>query len=271
MQLRTSVFFAALLLAASQAGAQQALEVLPLKYRSAEHVLPALRPLLEPGGTLTGQSTQLIVRASPANVAEIRRALESIDQAPRRLLISVRFDSAGEDSRRVLQARGGVSVNTRDRPAGRGDLELRAGELSARSEEQLEQRIQVIEGGTAFISTGESRPLPQRQVIRTPGGTMVQDTTVVQDIATGFEVTPRMSGGGVHLDIAPRRETPCPRPGSVEGHHAATSVYAPLGEWVELAANVAHAGREERGVLSRDRTRASATRRIWVRVEEIRH
>src|SRR5687768_14394929 len=36
--------------------AQNALEIITLRHRTAEQVLPALRPLLEPGATLTGQS-----------------------------------------------------------------------------------------------------------------------------------------------------------------------------------------------------------------------
>ena len=52
--------------------AQQALEIIPLRHRTVEQVLPVLRPLLEPGGTLSGSRGQLILRASPANLAEIR-------------------------------------------------------------------------------------------------------------------------------------------------------------------------------------------------------
>ncbi|HEY9530001.1 MAG TPA: secretin N-terminal domain-containing protein, partial [Burkholderiales bacterium] len=62
------------------AAAQQALEIIPLRYRTAEQVLPVLRPLLETGATLTGQRNQLIVRTSSANLAELRQALEAIDR-----------------------------------------------------------------------------------------------------------------------------------------------------------------------------------------------
>ncbi len=39
--------------------------------------------LLEPGGVLSGQSNQLIVRTSPRNLAEIRAALDAIDTPAR--------------------------------------------------------------------------------------------------------------------------------------------------------------------------------------------
>ena len=49
------------------ARAQQEMEVIPLRHRTVEQVLPTLRPLLEPGGALSGMNDQLILRASRKN------------------------------------------------------------------------------------------------------------------------------------------------------------------------------------------------------------
>ena len=67
--------------------AQQSLEIIPLRHRTVEQVLPVLQPLVEPGGTLSGSRGQLIVRASPGNLAEIRRALDAIDRVDQRLQV----------------------------------------------------------------------------------------------------------------------------------------------------------------------------------------
>src|SRR5438309_9824061 len=96
--------FAVLMLVASAAMAQNALEIITLRHRTAEQVLPSLRPLLEPGATLSGQGNQLFVRASPANISDLRLALEVLDQRQRRLLISVRLDDAGDIADRSLGA-----------------------------------------------------------------------------------------------------------------------------------------------------------------------
>src|SRR5687767_2855293 len=89
--------------------AQGALEIISLRHRTAEQVLPALRPLLEPGATLTGHGAQLIVRTSPANLADLRRALDAIDRPARRLQISVRMDGALERSAQEIEASGRIS------------------------------------------------------------------------------------------------------------------------------------------------------------------
>jgi Bacterial type II/III secretion system short domain len=232
--------------------AQGSLEVIDLRHATAEQVLPALRPLLEPGGVLTGQRGQLIVRTSARNLAELRRALEILDVPARRLVISVRFEGAGAARESALGAEARVSS--------RGSrIELRAGDSRSAAGERIDQRVQVLEGGRARIATGSSRPLQLR------------DGVVIQDIATGFEVIPRLAGDSVLLEIAPQRESVgAVTRGSVQVQRASSTVRARLGEWVELAGIDERAEREERGVLSREREAGSSDRRIWVRVDEVR-
>ena len=124
--------------------AQQSLEVISLRYRTADQVLETLRPLIEPGGTLTGQGNQLIVRVSPANLAEIRRALDAIDRPQRRLQVSVRFDDAMQSSRRELEASGSVS--------NRGvRIEGSARDSQRSADGRVDQRVQTMDGGRAVI------------------------------------------------------------------------------------------------------------------------
>ena len=80
----------ALVLLAGAAYAQQQLEIINLKSRTADQVLPQLRSFVEPGGTLSGMNNQIFIRASDANRRPIKELLAAIDRPPRRLLISVR-------------------------------------------------------------------------------------------------------------------------------------------------------------------------------------
>lgn len=252
---------AALAGVALQSTAQHALEIIPLRHTTVEQVLPVLRPLLEPGATLTGQQNQLIVRASPANVAELRRALEAIDRPSRRLQILVRFDDSADAARQGIEASGRIG--------NRGsDLELRAQDSRSSREERVDQRVRVLEGGRAYIASGQSRPVMQRQRIQTPAGVIAQDTFAVQEAVTGFEVVPRLSGDRVFLDIAPQRQN-FDTQGNVQGQRITSSVSGRLGEWFELGAIGASASRDERGLASASRSRSSEARRVWVKVEEV--
>jgi hypothetical protein len=230
---RKLLLLPALALAAAQALAQHALEIIPLRYRTVDQVLPTLRPLLEPGGTLTGQSGQLIVRASPANLAEIRQALAAIDRPLRRLQISVRFDDAGSAAREELGASGRIgNRGTR--------VEVRGRDERASFNERVDQTIQVLEGGRASIMAGNAIPLP--------GG--------VWETSTGFEAVPRIAGERVLVEIVPQKESFDRR------QSMATTLSARLGEWFEVGGAASSAAR--RGLDSFE------TRRVWLKVEELR-
>lgn len=148
--------------------AAQALEIIPLRHRTADQVLPALQPLLEPGGTLSAHGNQLIVRTSPENLAELRRALEAVDRPARRLQISVRYEGVASGARREL----GASASVDNRGA---RVVVTGQDTGGTISERVDQRLLVLDGAPAMIS--------------------------------GFEVVPRAAGSQVTLDIATRRET----------------------------------------------------------------
>lgn len=259
------LLLATLLAALALSALGQALEIIPLRHRTVDQVLPVLRPMLEPGGALSGQGNQLFVRTSPANLAQLRSVLEAIDQPARRLMVSVRFDQSEQRARSGIE--GDVRISTR----GDSGARVRIEDSRSASDERVDQRIQVMEGGRAFISTGESRPLPQRQVVRTPGGTVVTDTVVLQEASTGFDVVPRLSGSTVFLDIAPQRQVFAPGGGgAIQSQQAASTVSGRLGEWIELGGVDISGGRQDAGVLSSRTSTATGGRRLWIRVEELR-
>jgi type II secretory pathway component GspD/PulD (secretin) len=242
---------------------QGSLEVIELRHRTADQVLPELRPLLAPGAVLTGQRNQLIVRTSPDNLAELRRALEALDRPARRLVISVRFDDAASDERSAIEARGVLSTQG-------ARASLHAQDARSSVTERVDQRVQVLEGGRARIATGQSRPLRQAEVLGTPGTPVSRQSVVIQELVTGVEVIPRLAGDTVILDIAPQRETPGAIPGSVQGIGAATTSRGRLGEWFELAGVSGERAASARGIAASARERSTESRRIWVRVDEVR-
>jgi hypothetical protein len=249
--------------AALQAQAQYALEIIPLRHRTAEQVIPALQPLLEPGATLGGQSGQLFVRASPANLAELRRALDAIDVPARRLQILVRFEGGADAASREVSGSGFLSNQG-------SHIELRAGDARTGETERIDQRVQVIDGGQAWIATGQSRPVPQRQLIQTPAGVVSQETFVVQQAQSGFAVIPRVTGQTVVMEIAPQREALGPS-GTMQSQRVAATASGRLGEWFELGALGAGSASDQRGVGTSARQQTTDSRRVWVKVEELRN
>ena len=280
-----------LALGAMPARAEAALEVIPLHYRTAEEVIPVLRPMLAPEGTLSGFKGQLIVRTTPENLAEIKRILASLDSAPRQLLITVRQDADLDRQRStagVSGSVGGENARVTVPPASRerygGSVVLREGdnriqahvlESGSAGTDRNTQTLRVMEGREAFIRTGQSVPVRGRQVTRTVvGGQVVEqvvDTTQYRDVTTGFYVRARVSGDRVVLEVSPQRETLSQDiRGGVNVQRVVTTVSGRLGEWMELGGVGQTATAEQSVLLGRASSATRDDRRVLIKVEEIR-
>lgn len=241
------------------AQAQERLEVIPLHWRSAEQVIPLVKPLVGPDGVVTGMQNKLIVRTTPERLAQIRQLIASLDSAPRRLLITVRMGGTASGD----EAGGAVSGTVG--PGGR--VEARVWSSRDQTERRDEQRIQVLEGNRAFIRTGVSVPYRTQVVTRDAWGrTVVQESTDFRDVDTGFDVVPRLAGDQVLLDIHPRRSRLVDGQG-VAVEAAATTVSGRLGEWIELGGVTAGAVGDGRGIAYATRGREAREARIAVKVE----
>lgn len=246
--------------------AAQQMEIVELRSRTVDEVLPVLLPLVEPGGTLTGMNNQLFIKASAGNRAEIKRALAALDRPQRRLIIRVATDLQGESANSGARASGQVTLGST-----RG-ADVRASVWDTRSgrNEQAGQMVQTVDGGRAFIRVGRSLAVPMRQVIVGPGGAIINETVVQRDIGSGFYAQPRVNGERVTLEISQQAERPDYRsPGGVAGQHLATTVTGRLGEWIELGGSGRQAASREDGSFSVGTTNARESRAIWLKVEEV--
>ena len=278
---------ALLLLLPLLAIAQQEMEIIPLKNRTVDQVMPVIRPLVEPGGALSGMNNQLILRASRKNRDEIKQALAALDTPARQLVIRVTqnrdavmnrsgaeaFGSVGNDHVRVTQSPTGVAAGGGTVVIKQGSSAVGAQVVETRSTRTASaaQSVQVVEGGRAFINVGQSIPLPMQQVVLGPGGAIVTNTTVYRDIVQGFYAEPRLAGDRVMLEISPQFDTPGNAGyGSVNTQRVSTSVSGRLGEWIELGASGHQAMVHERGGISLSTGEIRDNRSIWLLVEEIR-
>lgn len=231
------------------ASAHADVEIITLRHRTLDEVIPVLRPLLEKNGSISGTNDKLVIRASRANIAELRKVVASIDVAPRRLVIHVRQDSGGG-------------------PDGR-DSGARVYDSRSASEVRVEQRIQALEGTAATIQIGLSIPVTTRTVTQGPGGAIVSDSVAYRDVTTGFEVVPRIAGERVVLDISPRRDTPASG-GAINVQRLASTASGRLGEWFELGRSGPGESRQGEGVVAGTSALRQDVRRVWVKVEELK-
>jgi type II secretory pathway component GspD/PulD (secretin) len=266
------------------------LEVIPLRYRAAQEVIPVIQPMLAPSGSVSGMQGQLILRTTPANLEEIKRILASIDVAPRQLLVTVRQDadiarnrSRTEVSGSVGGEHGRVTVpGSRETRGGNivlreGDDRVRANVLESDStaSDRNTQSVRVLEGREAFVSVGQSVPVRERQVRRQViGGQVVEQVvegTQYREVNTGFYVVPRLAGDRVTLDVSPQRETVSRQmAGDVNVQSVTTTVSGRLGEWIEIGGLTRDSAGQQTVILGRSSSANRDSRRVLVKVDEIR-
>ena len=271
--------------------AQQAMEIIPLRHRTVEQVIPALQPFVEPGGALSGMNNQLILRGSARNREQIKQALAAMDTPVRRLMIRVSQNRDADSRQQGGELSGNVGLGSNVRiiqpPAGavlqgntrielrRGDSSINARTYDTRSthDTRSNQLVQVVEGGRAFIQIGQSLPLPLRQVMFGANGVVLTDSTVYRDIGQGFYAVPQLAGDRVTLEISPQFDTPGnPAYGganAVNTQRLSTTVSGRLGEWIELGGSSQQAGGRERGNSGVSSSELRDNRSVWLLVEEL--
>ncbi|MEW6764896.1 MAG: hypothetical protein AB1344_03785 [Pseudomonadota bacterium] len=232
------------------------IEIIQLQHRTAEEIIPLLRPVLGPDDALSGQGDQLILRGSTATQAQVRRLLEDLDHAPRNLLISVRSSAQ--------HMRGDPTI-ARHIYVGPGGIRIE-GEAGGRysTGREATQQLRVMEGMPAMIHVGEETVSLEPALIPYPGGIAVAPSTVARRSGRWLSVVPRIQGQQVVLDIEPSEAHVDPRhPRTLSVQEISTRIIAPFGEWV-LLGGVDSSEQSGRGLAI---TTQSQSRQVWVKVE----
>ena len=244
----------------------QPLEVIELRSKNVEEVLPVLLPLLEPGGTLTGTGQQLFLKASPANRADIKRALAAIDKPSRRLIIRISENRQSDQASQGAEAGGQVVLGSTRRAQVNGQV---WSTQQARGEKNS-QMVQTVDGGQAYIQVGRSLAIPMRQTVIGPGGAIVNDSVVYRDVGRGFYASPRLNGERVTLDISQQADSAnVYGRGNINTQCLSTTVSGRLGEWIELGGTGRQAAGTQAGITSYSTSDARDDRSIWLKVEEV--
>jgi type II secretory pathway component GspD/PulD (secretin) len=253
----------------------QEMQVIELHYRLADEVIPTLQPLLEPGGVITGMDGMLFVRASAANVAQIRQAAALLDRKPRQLLISVGQGTVASvqdtDVRGAATiGSGDVQVGVNRPPIGEPGVAVQAGQRTQRANLHNVSSIRALEGTETYIAIGQSAPVSTTQVVPDWGRPNVVQTTEYRSASTGFYATARLSGDRVTLELAPQQQRfsgPEARR-TVETAGLTTQVSGRLGEWIGVGGASESGSSTTSGLLVWGRRSGDSQYTVWVKVEE---
>lgn len=265
--LLASLVFVFLSSAALYSQAAPKTEVIPLDYGMAEDMLPAVQPLLRHDERASAYGNQLIIRAEPERLQEIRALLADLDRRPAQVRISVA--SAGSH----IDTQSGYRVDGRIR-SGAGDVVV--GQPGRTNQARIIRRetagandgVRVIlanEGYPVLIQTGQSVPL-------TTSNTNIHGQVVRQtqyhDVTSGFYATVRMHGDRATITLSASNDRMSAAGGDViDVQRTDTVVTARLGEWVTIGGMDDLDDRQDGDIGRRTTTRSAAQQSIRLMVE----
>lgn len=231
---------------------------------------------------------QLILRTSAQNLAQIKKLLENIDVPPRRLQISVMQNVDNETVARLTEISDDIGLKRDVRISvpgsgsnsgpsvkiGQGRDRLGAKATSTRPLEDGHniRQIQVLEGGRALVSNGQSVPIAQRQVIQQPWRTQVVESTQYQNVSSSFFVQPRLNGDSVTVEISAQNDSLAPNTGntpSLRMHQTSTTVSGLLGEWLVVGGTAQQGESNDDAISTRRAGTAHEQRKVLIKVDEI--
>jgi type II secretory pathway component GspD/PulD (secretin) len=249
------------------AASNDPLTTIELKGRSAEEIIPIIRPLLAPEDAITGKGNLLILRTDPASVSQVRQLLREIDRPLNNLLITVR---TGVDMSHE-QSSAGVSGNVVIDNPGESDIDMHLNKQYRTQNRGATQQLRVIEGQPAFINVGEAIPYPSGSVVRTPHGSYGSYGIDYRETPQGFYALPRLRGNEVYIEINPRHDQPSPQGGGrIDTTSMHTTVSGHLGEWIRVGGATDMQDENRKGIISTGKKKSDEDREVWLRVDLIR-
>lgn len=197
------------LVLASPVVGQTKLEIIPLKNRMVEEVIPTIRSVLGKRGTVTGMQGQLIIRAHPQALQEVKHILSQIDAALKNLRITVKQGTRlrlneeersvtaeipiGENGRVIIGSPGSDKVIVGSGVSD-GKLQVRLLDKKRQADEMDTQTVMTIEGRSASIHITQSIPIREVRNLRSGRQITEVESIRFKDVRTGLMVLPRLKG-----------------------------------------------------------------------------
>ena len=261
------------------------IEIIPMKNRMVEDVIPIIKPLVIRGGTVTGMNNQLIVKTTPSNIELIKSVLEQIDNAPRKLLISVKRSNNNNinteengfsikfDSKNIkikapdISEEGAIVQNKNGK---RNVIRYRKSYEEFQEQEDNIFYVNALEGNPAFINMGQLIPVRNQTTVVTSGATVVQENIEYHNVSSGFYVTPKLQGKNVTLAISPHfAKINQKEKNIINVQNISTTIYGKLGEWMPIGGVDQSQNSSDKKNLVNKKQYGNEKSSIFVKVEEV--
>lgn len=211
------------------------IEIFSLSYSMADNLISAVKPMLRDDERVSAYGNQLIVRAEPQRLEEIRALLSELDRQPAQLLISVANTGESISSERGYQIDGRIGTGPVDIVLGdpRNANQARVIRRNTRGQNDGMRQVTANAGYPVLIQTGQSVPLDSTT---TDAYGRVIENTEYRDVTQGFYATVRLNGDLATITLSANNDSLSRSDNRViDVQQTDTVVTARLGQWVTVA------------------------------------
>lgn len=235
----------------------QSVEVLTLRFRTADELLPLLQPLV--AGGVSGEGNRLFLRTTPADARAIRQLVAELDRPPRRLRLTLRHDPPPLAAPAGAPADGSIRIDSAQSSAETQPQARRPHDARSARAVTGETVLDVTEGRAAPLTMPVAVAFAFNRWQRLRDGTWLETPGGVDaEAVVGFSVRAFLRGDIVTLELAPDEAT---QPWAA-GSRVARRAQSRLGEWFAIG------GAESRSAATPSGAQTSQ-RGLWVRVEDL--
>ncbi len=261
------------------ASADTPLTVITLDHRTAEQLLPTLKPLIRQGDYLAGQNGKLFIRTDPATLKAVKNIVSELDRRPATLVITVRQGQLDQLHQEEIAADVSVQQDRLSVELGGGSANVvtkrhRENQLSAgvsvtnhetEDRNSSDQQITVSEGYEAHFYIGEQLP-----VVNLQQGVFGQLLPSVgyRSAVSGFSVIGRLQNDLITLKIQPQNENFSGRD-RLNQQQIDTTLQVKPGEWTQIGRFTGADLHNQQVLLGRTSHRQNQQRSILIKVETL--
>jgi type II secretory pathway component GspD/PulD (secretin) len=215
--------------------------VIPVHYRSGAEVLPIVKGILSPSGSVTFADSvhSLVVMDTAASIQQVRTFLGTFDKPPQQVRIRLKFQEKTASQDRAVAGHGKVSGKEWSISTGgkaEDGIEIRADDRKGLEQRSSEHLLVTTSGSPAYFFTGIEVPYKQRWIDFCRQYASCPETVEFRRIETGMEILPVIVGERANIEITPRisrLQTGDPQ-GVIRFTRSSARLSIPLGQWVEI-------------------------------------
>jgi hypothetical protein len=257
-----------LLLCVPAALAQQQLTTIEVNYANPEQIKAAIQPLLSEGSSVGLYENRLILNVTPEELVKIRGLLKQLDSAGQQLLVTLRSDGAGSDTRSGVNVEGSVKAGDTTITTRSGGhvtetrTTVRVNDYHGTNSDNGSQAVRVTEGMPAYISTGMTAPV--QSYTTGPDGRRYYQQGYV-DAVSGFYATTWVNDGVVRISIDQSNNQL--KGETISTQQLQSQVSGGLGQWIPIGVISDTASQRTQDIASREQMHRANSTQLFIKVE----